>query len=64
MKVNEIIDSAVNYAQVNPLAAVSAVVILVVLLFWRPKLFFVLLACGIAAIGIMHLFARLSDTGL
>lgn len=64
MKVNEIISSTVNLAQQDPLAAVSAAIVMVVLLFWRPKLFFILIACGIAAIGVMHLFARLSDTGL
>ena len=61
---NDIISSVVNLAQLNPLAAVSAAIILVFLLFWRPKIFFILLAVAIAAVGVMELFARLSETGL
>ena len=64
MKVHDVISNIENFAQLNPLAAVSAVIILAFLLFWKPKLFFILLACGIAAFGVMHLFARLSETGL
>ncbi len=64
MKLNDLINSVVNYAQLNPLAAVSAAIILVFLLFWRPKMFFILLGVGIATLGVMQLFARLSETGL
>ena len=64
MNVNDIINSAVNYAQLNPLAVVSAAIILVFLLFWKPKMFFILLAVGIAAFGVMQLFSKLSETGL
>ena len=61
---NDIISSVVNLSQLNPLAAVSAAIILVFLLFWRPKIFFILLAVAIAAVGVMELFTRLSETGL
>ena len=64
IKVNDIISSVVDLAQLNPLAAVSAAIILAFLLFWRPKIFFILLAVAIAAAGVMELFARLSETGL
>ncbi len=64
MKFNNVINDIANYSQLNPLAAVSAAIILVFLLFWRPKIFFILLGLGIAAIGVVHLFERLSETGL
>jgi len=64
MKANEIIDSIMSQAQANPLAAAATGFVLIILLFWRPKLIFILLGIAVAGIGVLHLFAKLSATGL
>jgi len=64
MKVNEIIPNIISQAQANPLAAAAAGFILIILLVWRPKVFFILLGIAVAGIGVLHLFAKLSATGL
>jgi len=64
MQAQEIIENMENMARLNPLTAVSVVIILAFLLFRKTKMFFILLACGIGAIVVMSLFERLSETGL
>ena len=64
MNAYEIIDYINEFVQVNPAAAIAGAFILVVLLFWRPKLFLILLGIVAAGIGVAHLFSVLSSTGL
>ena len=64
MQLNDIIQSALNYARGNIVASVSAAVLLLFLLFKKPRMFFVLALVLIIAIGIMELFSSLEALGL
>ncbi len=64
MDYNKILQDALNYAQDNLAASISAAVILLFLLFKRPKILFVLILIALAALGIMQLFQGLDATGL
>lgn len=64
MNINAIIQSIISQAQANPLAAAAAGFVLIILLYWRPKIFFILLGITAAGIGMLHIFAKLSATGL
>jgi hypothetical protein len=64
MNFNEIIQKGINYFQTNPAAAISITVIVLFLLFKKPKLLLLLIFLVLASIGIMHLIAKLSSTGL
>ncbi len=59
MDYNKILQDALNYARENMTASVSAAVILLFLLFKRPKIFFLLVLIALAAVGIMQLFHQL-----
>ena len=61
---DKLITDIQNYVQANPAASISAAVILLFLLFKRPKIFIVLLFIGMAAMGMMYFFAKLSAAGL
>ena len=52
------------YVQANLAGSISAGVILLFLLFKRPKIFLTLLLVSLAAMGVLHIFAKLSATGL
>ena len=64
MGFDEIINNIQQYIQANPEGSIAAGVILLVLLFKKPKLFFTLLFLCAAGIGVMVLFDKLSSTGL
>jgi hypothetical protein len=61
---NKLLNDILNYSQANPAGAIAAGIILLLLLIRRPKLFFTLLLMGLAAVGVLHLFAKLSGMGL
>lgn len=64
MDYNEIIQKGLDYFQTNPAAAISISIIILFLLFKKPKLLFLLIFLVLAGIGVMHLIAKLSSTGL
>ncbi len=64
MDANELISYIIKLAQENTAGSIAGAFILVILLFWRPKLFFILLGVTAAAIGVSHLFSMLASTGL
>ena len=64
MEFNKLLNNILNYIQAYPAGAIAAGVILLFLLIRRPKLFFTLLLIGLAAVGVLHLFAKLSGMGL
>lgn len=64
MDYNEIIQKGLSYFQTNPAAAISISIIILFLLFKKPKLLFILIFLVLAGIGVMHLIAKLSSTGL
>lgn len=51
-----------DYMQHNPVGAAAGAFVLLVLLYRRPKLFFVLLGIMVAVVGIIALFNTLSLT--
>ncbi len=59
MDFNKILQDALNYAQDNLAASISAAVILLFLLFKRPKIFLLLVLIALAAVGITQLFHQL-----
>ncbi len=64
MDFNEILQKAINYYQTNTVAAIAIIVIVIFLLFKKPKLLFLLIFLGLAAIGVLYLIAKLDSTGL
>jgi len=64
MQIHQVIQTGLNYAQNNPAAAVAAGIIFLYLLMKAPKLLLTLTFIGFAAMGAMHLFDKLSSTGL
>jgi len=64
MDFNEIMQKIINYYQANTVAAISIAIIVVFLLFKKPKLLFLLIFLGLAAIGVLYLISKLESTGL
>jgi hypothetical protein len=64
MDFNEILQKAINYYQTNTTAAILIIAIVLFLLFKKPKLLFVLIFLGLAAIGVLYLISKLESTGL
>jgi len=64
MNVQDVVNSISSYTQQNSLAAVSAAIIILFVLFWKPKWFFILCLSATAIIGLIYLFSSLSHTGL
>lgn len=64
MDINKIFNMAMVYIQANPLATALSAIILLVLLFWRPKILLILLSIVAAAYGLAILFGKLAATGL
>ena len=61
---DKLITDSLNYIHANPAGSVAAGVILLFLLFKRPKIFLVLLLIGLVAVGMQYVFAQLSGAGL
>ncbi len=53
-----------NYLQANLAGAIAAGVILLYLLFKKPKIFFMILVAGIIAVGMLHVYTKLTGLGL
>jgi hypothetical protein len=64
MKTSEIVRAVIRYAESNTEAALAVVFLLVVLLIWRPKVFFILAGVLLAGLGIYHLMYMIYTTGL
>ena len=64
METAEIIRLVIRYAESNIEAAVAVIFLLVVLLVWRPKVFFILAGIVLAGLGIYHLMHLIYSTGL
>ncbi len=64
MDINRIIDYITGLTQTDPVASIAGAFTLVILLFWKPKLFFILLGIIAAAFGVAELFKMLATTGL
>lgn len=64
MGIDKILNDIMNYIQANQAGSIAAGVILLFLLIKKPKLFFILLLICIAGIGFMHIFDKLSSTGI
>ena len=62
MEINRLIEWVTEYANTHPAGAAAAGVILLFILIRRPKMFFVMLLIGVAGIGVMMLFDRISAT--
>jgi membrane protein implicated in regulation of membrane protease activity len=58
---NAILKEIIKYSQDNPVIAAVAAIFLLVFLFKKPKLFFLLLFLAVASIGVVELFSRLSS---
>jgi len=64
MDFNAILQKAINYYHTNTAAAILIIAIMLFLLFKKPKLLFLLIFLGIAAIGVLYLISKLESTGL
>ena len=64
MSINDIIQKGLTLASDNPAGAVAAAIIALYLLVKKPKLILALVFIALAAAGVMHLFDKLSSTGL
>ncbi len=64
MDINGIFNSIVRYVQANPVVTATTSVSLLILLFWRPKIFFILISIVAMAYGLAILFGKLAETGL
>jgi len=64
MDFNAILQKAIDYYQTNTAAAILIIAIVLFLLFKKPKLLFLLIFLGIAAIGVLYLISKLESTGL
>ncbi len=64
MDINKIFNIVVTNIQVNPVGTVAGAVSLLILLFWRPKIFLIVISIAAAAYGLAILFGKLAATGL
>ena len=64
MAFDKLFADILNYMQANLAGAVAAGVILLYLLFKKPKLFFMILVAGLIAVGMLHGYTKLTGLGL
>ncbi len=64
MGLNEIVSAVQDFIQTSPEGAAAAAVLLVILLWRKPKIFLVLVSLAIAVVGIMIVLDNLSSTGI
>jgi hypothetical protein len=64
MQIYKIIQYGINYAQDNILASIAGVVVLLYLLYTRPKAVLVLFLVALGAAGVIEVFDMLNATGL
>ena len=64
MNLNEITQKGLSYYHANPAVTILIAVIVIFLLFKKPKLLFLLIFLGLVAIGVLYLISKLDSTGL
>ena len=64
MDISEAYNILLRYVRANPVGTVAASVSMLILLFWRPKIFLILISIVAAAYGLAILFGKLAETGL
>jgi len=64
MDIDGIFNSIVRYVQANPVVTAATSISMLILLFWRPKIFLILISIVAAAYGLAILFGKLAETGL
>ena len=64
MDINSIFNTIVTNVKANPVETAATSISLLILLFWRPKIFFILISIVAAAYGLAILFGKLAETGL
>jgi hypothetical protein len=64
MDINSIFNTIVTHVKANPVETAATSVSLLILLFWRPKIFLILISIVAVAYGLAILFGKLAATGL
>ncbi|MEN8264598.1 MAG: hypothetical protein ABFR82_14180 [Nitrospirota bacterium] len=64
MQIDKIIQEGMKYAEDNLAAAISVTVILLFLLFSRPKVILTLVLVALGVVGVLEIFDMLASTGL
>lgn len=64
MDISEIINSIISFAKDNPIVAVAAALLLVFLIYLRPKLFLSLLFLALFLGGIFYLIMSMASSGV
>jgi len=64
MDINSIFNSIVINVKANPVETAATSISLLILLFWRPKIFLILISIVAVAYGLAILFGKLAETGL
>ena len=64
MDINSIFNTIVTNVKANPVETAATSISLLILLFWRPKIFLILISIVAAAYGVSILFGKLAATGL
>lgn len=64
MDISEIINSIISFAKDNPIVAVAAALLLIFLIYLRPKLFLSLLFLALFLGGIFYLIMSMASSGV
>ena len=64
MQIDKIIQEGLKYAEDNLVASISGAVILLFLLYTKPKVVLALVLIALGAAGVLELFGMLESTGL
>lgn len=64
MNIDEITAIVTNYIQANQIGAAAAGVILLFLLFRKPKFFLGLVLLAVTVVGMLVIFDKINDTGV
>jgi len=64
MSFGKIINSIISYYQANPIIAIAVGIIIVFLLWRKPKLFFLTLLISLLLAGVLYLIMDISTTGV
>ncbi len=64
MQIDRIVQDCINYAQDNIAVSIVGAVVLLFLLYTRPKIVLALFLVAMGAAGVTEIFDMLNDTGL
>ena len=64
MKIDRIVQDSINYAQDNIGFSIAGAVVVLFLLYTRPKVVLALFLVAMGAMGVVEIFDMLNDTGL